>query len=809
MNSLGNAHVSCFCDENLERVAFPVGGLGSGMICVEGSGSFSQVSLRHRPDVFFEPILFSAVAVKDSAGGRARVLAGSVPKWKMMFPWGKEFASGGDGGRGKIYGFPRFENAEFSARFPFGEVALSDPAFPLGVTMTAWNPFVPNDPDASSLPVAGIEYCFSNTTDGPIEAVFSFHAENFMAMGRAGEPGGGGRVVRTDGGFVLEQSGSAERPWDEGHFAVWLDEDGVSVNPGWFRGGWFDSVTMVWRAVRDGAVIDQPEATGEPSRGGSLFLPLTLAAGEEKRVTLKWAWYVPASSLRVDSKEYYRPWYATAFSGIGAVKAYWSGNYAELRARTRAFTEAFYDSTLPAEVTEAVAANLSILKSPTVLRQHDGRLWAWEGCHDDAGSCPGTCTHVWGYAQALPHLFPALERGLRETELFESQDAAGHQNFRTTLPIGPTVNHGHHAAADGQLGGIIKVYREWRIAGDTEWIRRLWPQVKSSLDYCIETWDPARRGLPIEPHHNTYDIEFWGEDGMVGSIYLGALMAAVEMGKALGADVTCYDRLLETGRARIGERLFNGEYFEQAVQWEGLRAKDPAHAVGINLNYAPEAKALLEKEGPKYQYGSGCLSDGVIGAWMGWAAGLPAFMDEDKVVRHLEAVYRHNFKADLWEHANPQRPTYAFGHEAGLVLCTWPRGGRLSLPLPYSEEVWTGIEYQVASHLIAAGRVDEGLTIVRAVRARYDGRLRNPFNEFECGHWYARAMASYALLHAFTGARYDAVEKTLYLRPRVTGDFRSFLCTATGFGTVGVKDGKPFLDLRSGAIEVRRIDYRS
>lgn len=784
--------------------------MGSGMICVEGTGAFSQVSLRHRPQVFFEPILFAAIALRGAPGAecRARVLAGPVPKWKLTFPWGKEFEGSGDGGRNKIFGFPHFEHAEFRARFPFGEVALLDPDFPLRAEMTAWSPFVPNDADASGLPVAGIEYSFTNTSDEPREAVFSFHAENFLA---ASSPGGGAaRVARTAGGFVLEQAASAERPWDEGRFAAWVDDEaGLAVNPAWFRGGWFDSLTMVWKSVRDGAVVDQAEAAGAPSRGGSLFLPFLLGPGETRRVVLKWAWHVPRADQRVDSDGYHRPWYASAFSGIDAVKSYWGNNYENLRERSRGFCEAFFDTTLPPEAVEAAAANLSILKSPTVLRQHDGRLWMWEGCHDDSGSCPGSCTHVWGYAQALPHLFPALERGLRETELFESTDETGHQNFRTALPIGPSANHRHHSAADGQLGGVIKVYREWRISGDIEWLRRLWPRLRRSLDYCVATWDPERRGLPIEPHHNTYDVEFWGENGMIGSIYIGALAAAVAMGGALGEDVADYTGLLAAGRERIVARLFNGEYFQQDIQWEGLRAKDPTRASGLDLNYSPEAKALLVKEGPKYQYGAGCLADGVIGAWMGWAAGLPAFIDEAKVASHLDAVFRHNFRRDLWEHANPQRPTYALGHEAGLLICTWPRGGRLSLPLPYSEEIWTGIEYQVASHLIVLGRVTEGLEMVRAVRARYDGRLRNPFNEIECGHWYARALASYALLPALSGARYDAVEKTLYLRPRVKGDFRAFLSTAAGFGTVGVKNGTPFFEVRSGHVEVTRIDYRS
>ena len=105
------------------------------------------------------------------------------------------------------------------------------------------------------------------------------------------------------------------------------------------------------------------------------------------------------------------------------------------------------------------------------------------------------------------------------------------------------------------------------------------------------------------------------------------------------------------------------------------------------------------------------------------------------------------------------------------------------------------------------GMVKEGLEIVRTCRDRYDGRIRNPFNEYECGHWYARAMSSYALLQGLTGARYDAVDEVLYLKPSIKGDFRSFLCTATGYGTVGVKNGKPFIEVKQGKIPIKRIEY--
>jgi uncharacterized protein (DUF608 family) len=494
------------------------------------------------------------------------------------------------------------------------------------------------------------------------------------------------------------------------------------------------------------------------------------------------------------------------FSDIEAVIAYWRTHYADLRAKTELFTSTFYDTTLPEEVVAAVAANLTILKTPTVQRQVDGRLWCWEGCCEARGCCHGSCTHVWNYAQAIPHLFPSLERTLRETEFFVDQDVHGHQAFRASLPIRPP-RHDFHAAADGQLGGIMKAFREWRISGDEMWLRRIWPKVKESLDYCIETWDPDHQGVLVEPHHNTYDIEFWGPDGMCSSIYLGALKAAALMASALGDDVPLYGELLERGVAYMESELWDGEYFFQKIQWEGLRAPDPTKAVSWTVDYSPEAEALLREEGPKYQYGSGCISDGVIGAWMALACGVGEFLDTDKVRSHLLSIHRYNLKHDLKQHANPQRPTFALGDDGGVLLCTWPKGAKLSLPFVYSNEVWTGIEYQVAAHLLMLGATEAGLEIVRVVRDRYDSHTRNPFDEYECGHWYARALASYSLLQGLTGARYDAVTGVLTLRPTISGDFRAFLATATGFGVVGVRDGEPFVEVTWGTIPYETLDY--
>jgi len=809
-----------FSGEQLNHIAFPLGGIGAGMICMDGNGMLSHFSIRNKPDVLNHPCVFSALSVKTSSGVLARVVEGQIPKWKIF--GGK--AAGCGNLPNESCGLPRFREADFSYEFPFARIDLKDSGIPIEVSVTAWSPFIPNDADNSSLPAVALEFTFKNVSDETVEAVYSFNAKNVVALDQEHE---GASVAETANGIVFRQAAGEDKPWDEAAFCARVDAPEAVRDCRWFRGGWFDPLTMLWKNILAQNCVANPPFSDdeEPSPGGAVYVPFKLHPQENRQINLMLSWYVPQSDVRIcplednmpeetpnsdriplAKKERYEPWYADRFVGIEEVADYFERHYQELRSSSETFSSCFYDSTLPDEVLDAVGANLSILKSPTVLRQKDGRLWVWEGCHDSQGCCSGSCTHVWNYAQAIPHLFPELERSLRETEFFESQDERGHQDFRASLPIGPT-EHVFHAAADGQLGGLMKLYREWRTCNDRDWLARMWPRAKKSLDYCIEEWDPNHIGVLVEPHHNTYDIEFWGADGMCGSFYLGALRAATLVGKELGEDVSSYESLLEKGKAYLQTRLFDGEYFVQEVQWTGLRADDPATAPSIDqTNYFPEAEELFQAEGPKYQYGGGCLSDGVLGEWLAQVSGVGGILDPDRVKSHLRAVHRYNLKPNLTEHANPQRPGYALGDEGGLLLCTWPKGGEPSLPFVYSNEVWTGIEYQVASHLMLEGMVEEGLEIVRTCRKRYDGTRRNPFNEYECGHWYGRAQASYALLQGLTGVRYDAVDKTLYVTPSIDGDFRSFICTATGYGTAGIRDGKPFLEVVSGKVEVDRID---
>jgi uncharacterized protein (DUF608 family) len=808
--------------EYLTRVAFPIGGIGAGMFCMEGTGTFSHMSVRNKPDIFNEPGMFAAICIKGLKNG-AKILEGPVPDWKKFGQPGS-----GNGAAGAITGLPHFHHATFKARFPFAQIELTDCELPIKVEITGWSPFIPTDENNSSLPVGAIEYKITNTGTTNVDAIFSFNARNFLAV-----ENGKNAVRKFPNGFILSEEGTKEKTFLKSDFAIFTNDASTVVDHCWFRGGWWDPVTMAWNAIKNGEVNDVPPVeSGSP--GASFYVPFKLSASQQKIIRVMMAWYTPDSDqnygtqglkkencdpagccaspdvLALDKYDknfdgkFYKPWYSSEYKNVEEVGNYWSQHYDELKKNSALFRDAFYASTLPPEVIEAVAANLTILKSPTVLRQFDGRLWNWEGCGDDSGCCHGSCEHVWNYAQAISHLFPALERSLRHTEFCESQNAEGHQNFRSNLPIQP-ADHNFYAAADGQLGGIMKVYREWRISGDNEWVRKMFPMVKASMDYCIRTWDPRNKGVVEEPHHNTYDIEFWGADGMCTSFYIGALTAIIAMGKFLGNDVSLYEQLAAKSKKMLETDLYDGEYFIQKIQFTGLNAPNPADVASKSFGgeYSKEAIELLQKEGPKYQYGKGCLSDGILGAWIARMCMLDDIADSEKIKSHLLAVHKYNLKENLSDHANPQRPAYALGDEGGLLLCTWPKGGKLSLPFVYSDEVWTGIEHQVASHLMLMGGVQEALEIVRASRDRYDGRIRNPFNEYECGHWYARAMASYGYLQALTGVRFDAVDKTLYIDSKI-GDFTSFISTETGFGTVSLKQGVPALKIFYGDIPAEK-----
>ena len=828
-----------FSGDRATQVAMPIGGLGAGCICINGVGGLQDFSIRTRPETTALPAGFTSNS--PEAAFAILHLKGASPVTRLVegpFPPFKIFDQGLQGQglrRSGSEGFPRFEKCNFRGEFPFAEIRFADQAVPLDVSLIAWNPFIPLDDKSSGIPCAILEYTLHNTSSKPVDYEFSYHLSHLAPGCRPEQAASANAVIKEKGAYLFNHEAANAEAFGSASLTVIGAKPRIKAM--WLRSpGWeFDSLSALWREVSSGTFTtnDGSNTVDNAGRNGaSILLDGQLGPGQSHTYPILITWHFPNCYLReggatqpqnpsviegqpgcrtvhADAPAPWRPFYSTLWRDAREVAAHVEQNFASLRTRTIQFKNALFNSTFPAYVLDAVSANLAILKAPTVLREANGSVWGWEGCFPDAGCCHGSCTHVWNYAQAVPHLFPALERTLRDLELSRSMDERGHVNFRGAIPDGP-VDHTGPAASDGQLGGIMKVYRDWQISGDAAWLKRMYPLAKKSIDYCIATWDPDRKGGLFEPHHNTYDIEFWGADGMCTSIYLGALSAMAAMASAAGetSDASEYSELAQKCAKFMDETLFNGEYYQQKVELQDLHDQSFAKSIAQVDEKSSEMQQLLKREGPKYQYGSGCLSDGVIGAWMASIYGIETPLAQKNIHSTLQAIFRNNFKTDLSQHANAQRPGYAMGHEPGLLLCSWPRGGKPTLPFVYSDEVWTGIEYQVASHLIHEGFVEEGLTIVRALRGRYDGRTRNPWNEYECGNWYARAMSSYALIGALSGFRYSAVDRTLHFAPKLkVRPFVSLFSTASGFGTITLDGRNLTVRVIEGELPIEKVVF--
>jgi len=831
-----------FSGRALGEVAFPLGGIGTGTVSLGGRGQLRDWEIFNRPGKGVTlPYTFFAIWARAAGGDSvARVLEA-----RLQPPYTRA-----DGlASAEQAGLPRLDSCTFQGEYPFARIAFADKRLPLQVELEAFNPMAPLDADLSGLPVAIFMWRLHNPGPTPVDATLAFSLANvtgydgMATLDRNASTQMLGRCLNRwmqgDGihGIAMTTEKYAPNHPNFGSLAIATSWPDLTYALRWKRAGWFDAFQSFWDDFADGQLRnpgagrgDDPTADRSPDGRidyGTLGLRVRLAPGESAGLPIVLAWHMPnlTNTWNAGSRGLEglvgKPlgnYYVLRFKDAWDAAAYTIRELPTLEATTRRFHDTLFESTLPAHILDAVSSQMSIIRTTTCLRTSDAKFHGFEGCNDNVGCCPMNCTHVWNYEQALAYLYPALERTMRDTDFAINTRDDGDMAFRTALPLTPTVLWDFKPAADGQMGSVMKVYREWLLCGDIAWLRRLWPEVKRALEYAwrgpngnlIAAWDPDGDGVMEGEQHNTYDIEFYGPNTMCGSLYLGALRTAAELAQALGEQATAdeYRSRYERGRARLDQELWNGEYYvqreppvDQIVEVD--HGSQPWHASA----YVPGENEL------RYQYGRGCLSDQLLGAWFGAVVGLGDLLPPERVRAVLESIFRYNWRADLSEHANTQR-TYALNDEAGLLLCSWPHGQRPTQPFPYSDEVWTGIEYQVAAHLIYAGLVEEGLTIVRGLRDRHDGERRNPWNEFECGNHYARAMASWSLLLALSGFYYGAPANQIAFAPAVNAEgFRCFFSAGSGWGSFAQQSGDgrfaASLELRAGSLRLERIALRS
>ncbi len=814
-------------------VAFPLGGIGTGSISLTGSGRLIDWSIRNKPDInqFNGYSHFAIKAERDGELLDARVLNGPYEGNPTGSPATRKFDGFGFGAnRDTLAGVPHFDDATFIGRFPIAEVEFEDKRFPGDVRLTAFSPFIPHEERDTSMPVAMFAIEVENTSDQPIDYTIG------ATLGNLGCDSGVHRFVKSQGLHALHlASADVDRaPEQRGDLTITTDAEDVEHVDYHFRGQWFDSLGLYWREfARAGRLkersYDAPRKSlnmFQQPEHGTLAARVKVAPGERRTVRFAISWNYPLGSVYWFNRagpgspfyEGHAPtwknYYATQWADSLASGAEALLRWREFEARTAAFRDSLFDSSLPREIVDAVSGTLGILRTATVIRLEDGQLWGWEGQHEHDGSCEGSCTHVWNYQQALPYLFPALERSLRETEFSYNQLPNGGLTFRQRLPLGSGFDL-IGPCADGHFGAVIKAYREWKNSGDDDWLRRQWAVIRRAIEYAWspenpDRWDPQRSGVLWGRQHHTLDMELFGPNSWLTTMYLAALKAGAEMAKALGEQnfATELAEIADKGREYVDRELFNGRWFTQKLDLNNralLEPFDQNRAAGVLQDGFMEAYWSDEYNEIKYQVGDGCLTDQLLGQWHADLAGLGDLVDPESVRTALLSVYRENFLPSLRDHFNPCR-VYAYENEGGLLLCTWPDGThKPAVPAPYAEEVWTGLEYMMASHLIARGLVDEGLTIVRTARARHDGSNRNPWNDIECGSYYARSLSSYALLNAYIGLSFDARRGEIGVRPANGAQGRFPWSAGKGWGDVVVEGASVTIEVKGGELRVSSL----
>ena len=765
--------------DHLRQIGLPLGGIGTGVVSLGGRGNLHDWEIVNRPAKGFDvPQSFFCLYTRTESGETtATALEGVIPPADY------------EGARGAVvpnHGLPRFRHCSFEAAYPFGQAHLSDPAVPVTARLEAFNPLIPTDGDASGIPVAILRFVLTNPGESAVEAAICGSLQNFIGSdGNDGAPKENFNSFRqSDGlsGIFMQSNGVDPKAPQWGTLALTTplppsiprsgqgdDQSGggISYRTAWANVTWGDSLLDFWDDFSADGWLKERERDGVDNPTGSLSVPLTVPAGGSAEVTFFLTWHFPNRTTWVESglshpqspvqaRTVIGNYYTTQYEDAWAAAAYTAANLDWLEGETRAFVNGVCDSDLPDVVKEAALFNLSTLRSQTVFRTPDGFMYGWEGCDDSAGCCFGSCTHVWNYEQATAFLFGGLALGMREVEFNYATRRDGGMSFRVDLPLQHAASWSL-AAADGQMGCIMKLYRDWQLSGDDDFLRGVWDNARRALEFCWLPggWDADKDGVMEGCQHNTMDVEYYGPNPQMGIWYLGALRAMEEMARHLYEFEFADDcrRLYENGSAWIDANLFNGEYYEHEIR--PASGRDVIHGMLMH-----SSMGAADPSEPVLQLGAGCLVDQLVGQFLAHVCGLGYVVDEANVKATLRGIMRHNFKENMYGHFNHMR-SYVLNDEAALLMATYPRGNRPARPFPYYNEVMTGFEYTAAVGMLYEGDIENGLKCIGAIRDRYDGERRNPFDEAECGHHYARAMASWAAILALTGFQYSAVERRI------------------------------------------------
>jgi non-lysosomal glucosylceramidase len=815
--------------ETRRCVAMPLGGIGTGNVALSGTGMLKQWQLHNTgnhlgflPQSFFG-LRFSCVEPPLSI--RRILQSPPLGTGDNPAPLVNDHLDA-PGSYQPRYGWPMVRDTRFLGAYPFARIDYEDD-WPIEVRLEAFTPFVPLDADASGLPMVSLRFALTNTFTHDLtgwllgslqnavgwDGATPIHDASCAVLGgnvnRAVALGGGSGIVMTNPDLPAGDRGAGSMMlWSRSPAAALPDYDTVEtmltfadslklLAPTVFEDWTTESMTRALSALKP--LLRSPGRPSAPGRtwAGGLAVPFHLPPGGTTEVEIVIAWHFPNRYADFDQfgHEDETPseaaWignhYARAFRDAQHVVLHYLEHGDALHTASTRWREAVFGSSLPAVVRDTLGAQPALIRSPTTFRSAAGPFFGFEGVLGESsvnwngnigGSCPLNCTHVWNYEQAVSRIFPSLERSMRETDWNVLQAPEGYLPHRVLFPLedqhfGRIIGGPDRPALDGMLGTVLKTYREARQGAGLAWLETYLPNMRKLMEYVSATWDAEGSGLLKGDQPVTHDISLQGVNMYVGGIWLAALRTMQNVLSLLGhhGDAESYGRKFEQSSRAYDELLWNGEFYGQSSR------------------------------GDAFDFGAGCLADQLFGQWWAHQLDLGYLLPVTHVVTALASIVRYNLQEGFAGFKHGYR-SFADEADHGLLICTWPYGGRPDVPIRYADEVWTGVEYQVAGHLAYEGMTAESLKLISAIRDRHDGRRRNPYNEIENGDHYSRAMAGWTILEAFTRSSYNALGEQLRLGRDVT---RYPLLAATGWGEVQARADQVQVRCLGGTIVIRSL----
>ena len=817
----------------LETIGMPCGGIGAGQLYVRGDGTLAQWWIAN----YFIYTGEGQAKTINTPLGPCKI--GYQPEpYRPYSAVEQGFAIRVKTAKGQttVRQLSRddFDDIGFIGEYPIATILyeVKDKApLPVSVQAEVFSPWIPLNARDSANPATILSYTVTNTSSEPVEVSIGGYLQNAVWLGQDQKvlAERRNRAVKGEKFVAVQMDIGQPQPGDVSHLTPGADVplpashpqlgdmSLVALDPGALvSAAWASKETFLRQLSNlDIPAITENKASLAENVCGTVTSSFKLAAGEKKRADFLVTWYFPD---RVNDfpgcggsvGNMYANWYASSVD----VAQYIADNFERLSGDTHLFRDTYFDTTLPYWLAQRIGIAVDCLATDTSQWWKNGRFWAFEG----AGFCFGTCGHVYNYAQSMARLFPELERSVRLMQDLGPNgldEPTGRVDFRGGKSNSWKVGYANGRtvwgySADAQAGYVLKLYREHLMSPDGRFLDQVWPKTKKIIGYLIERdaagrdsenrrADLAKADGVIEDCQHTWDGNLWGANGFVGVLYLSALRAAEEMAKIQGEGELAerYHSLYESGRRFVTEQLWNGEYFvHQADEEQRGRMNPQDYMTGLFV-----------------EYGNGCFTDQLFGQNWAHQVGLGYLFSREYVTKTLQNVYRYNFAPDVGPHTNANQvigpkdgSTYrtryvALPGEAGVFLCTWPGNDEPKYPPFHSAEVWTGTQFQVASHMLYEGMVEEALIVLRGFHDRFDGLKRNPWNEDDGGEHYGRSMASWGCLLGASGFIYDGPAGRIGLAPRMTPDnFKCFFSAAQGWGSlVQQRQG----NVQTDAIEVK------